>query len=368
MNIHEENRKLASVEEITAFVEAMDKGDLDALRSMITRNPNVLKWQTNWPTMLHRAAQCSTAEIVEYLLSLGSQVYETAFAQEYPDSTPFHYAAQRPTNGARWPETEKVLDLLIAKGANVNAGAGKTMTPLHDAVITINEKTVRYLLEHGADPEYENEEGRTPLALAVKWNRKAIEALLREKGAPMKGIPITGKLAKVGKSVRVDLRRDAKKIRDYITKRVREQIKQSPDAPVTRIDFGFDYSHSGYVALHFDTRPNAEPGDEWMQGIDEIELKMPQWNKAAEALGEKAVHFLLPDGSKRTVPVDDNQFNDEAYAALLGEMLKGLLLSARADGVFEKLPRAERCELGIEDFEGHYGWPHYEDRRKENLV
>jgi ankyrin repeat protein len=368
MNIREKNLELASVEEIEAFFNAMDNGDLDTFRSMISKNPNILKWQTNWPTMLHRAVQCSPAEIVEYLLSLGSKVYESSFAQEYPDSTPIHYAAQRRTNFAAWPETEKVLNLLIEKGANVNAGAGKTMTPLHVAVTAINEKTVRYLLEHGADPQYEDEEGRTPLAVAIKWKREAIEALLREKGAPMKGIPVAGKRAKESKSMRVDLSRDAKKIRDYISKRVREQIKQSPDAPVTRIDLSFDYSHSGYVALHFDTRPNAEPGDERMQDIDEIELKMPQWNKAAEALGEKPVHFLLPDDSKRTVPVDDDQFNDEAYAALLGEMLKGLLLSARADGVFEKLRKAKRCELGIEDFEGHYGWPLYEDRGNENLV
>jgi hypothetical protein len=52
----------------------------------------------------------------------------------------------------------------------------------------------------------------------------------------------------------------------------------------------------------------------------------------------------------------------------LGEMLKAVLLKACADGVFASLPRATNCELGVEHFDGGYGWPMYEARGQENLV
>jgi hypothetical protein len=45
-----------------------------------------------------------------------------------------------------------------------------------------------------------------------------------------------------------------------------------------------------------------------------------------------------------------------------------MLLEARTKGVFRDLPKAERCELGVEDpTTGEFGWPSYDDRGKENL-
>ena len=46
-----------------------------------------------------------------------------------------------------------------------------------------------------------------------------------------------------------------------------------------------------------------------------------------------------------------------------------MLLEAREKGVFNDLPRADRCELGVEDpTTGEFGWPRYEDRGKKNLA
>jgi hypothetical protein len=49
-------------------------------------------------------------------------------------------------------------------------------------------------------------------------------------------------------------------------------------------------------------------------------------------------------------------------------MVKGVVLKARANGVFAELPKAPGCELGIEHFGGAYGWPVYEKRGQENLA
>jgi hypothetical protein len=45
-----------------------------------------------------------------------------------------------------------------------------------------------------------------------------------------------------------------------------------------------------------------------------------------------------------------------------------VLLKARADGVFAGLPKTARCELGVEEQEGTYGWPAYEERGRDNLA
>jgi hypothetical protein len=53
---------------------------------------------------------------------------------------------------------------------------------------------------------------------------------------------------------------------------------------------------------------------------------------------------------------------------ILGDLLKSVLLRARSDGVFAHLPRSPQCELGVEEHDGNYGWPAYEERGKENLA
>jgi hypothetical protein len=172
-------------------------------------------------------------------------------------------------------------------------------------------------------------------------------------------------MSKDSGGVRIDLRRDAEKIGAYIKKRVRAQMKKSPKVPVSRIDLGFYYCEDAFVALCFDTRPNAEPDGEWAQNIKD-ELKMPQWSKAAEAPDETMLHIILPNGKERIISAGEKDF--EAVFALLGDLLKNRLLSARAEGVFEPLRKAGRCELGVEELEGNYGWPAYGDRGKKNLA
>jgi hypothetical protein len=49
-------------------------------------------------------------------------------------------------------------------------------------------------------------------------------------------------------------------------------------------------------------------------------------------------------------------------------MLKALLLEARDAGVFKNLPTAKQCHLGVEEHDGRYGWPMYEDRGKKGTT
>src|SRR5262245_50507284 len=70
------------------------------------------------------------------------------------------------------------------------------------------------------------------------------------------------------------------------------------------------------------------------------------------------------DGTRQELPVSSSG----QLATAVGEMLRGVLLKARGEGVFAGLPKASRCEPGVEEQDGDYGWPAYESRGADNLA
>jgi ankyrin repeat protein len=73
-----------------------------------------------------------------------------------------------------------IAEMLLAHGANANAQAGHHGgTVLHRAVIHGDAALARVLLEHRADPDRQDQSGKTPLHHAVSRNRQ-LAALLME--------------------------------------------------------------------------------------------------------------------------------------------------------------------------------------------
>jgi hypothetical protein len=170
--------------------------------------------------------------------------------------------------------------------------------------------------------------------------------------------------------MKLDLRKDFDDIYGYLLDRVKAFDPKKNPGPgtgktVALLDFGFQCDQDGWVALVFDTRPDAEPDGEWNSYIEETQLPRPHWQQALMALETGSVDVLMPDGAKRKL-TDETEFED--FVALFGDLLKSVLLKARADGVFKSLPIAKECHMGVEEQDGRYGWPNYEDRGKEDLV
>lgn len=168
---------------------------------------------------------------------------------------------------------------------------------------------------------------------------------------------------------RLDLRKDFDEIYAYVVKRVKSFDPETNDGPgdsgpVRFMEFGFSFEQSGWVVLVFDTRPDGQPDGEWNGYIEGNDMQRPKWLAACDTLYEKPLTIILPDGAEQSLAPESH----DDLAAMLGNLLKNILLKAKSNGVFAALPKAKRCEIGVEEHEGRYGWPMYEDRGKENLV
>jgi hypothetical protein len=168
---------------------------------------------------------------------------------------------------------------------------------------------------------------------------------------------------------RLDLRKDFTEVAAFIAARARAFDPAANPGPgkgrrVSRIDIGFGLFQSGWVCLVFDTRRNPEPDGEWNEYIEDTVLERPKWATACEAVEAGPLTLVLPGGARRDLAAGDTG----SLVAALGGTLRAVLLQARDDGVFATLPRTARCELGVEEQDGSYGWPAYEARRTDNLA
>jgi hypothetical protein len=168
-------------------------------------------------------------------------------------------------------------------------------------------------------------------------------------------------------TVQLDLRRDFADIYAYLADRVANFDPATNDGPgdpgpVKMIEVGYEYSQGGWVAVVFDTRSDAEPDGEWNSHIEGNVLERTHWQEAGEANCEGPITLIELDGTETILP------EGTELAEPLGELVKAVLLKARANGEFAALPKAAGCELGVEHHEGAYGWPVYEDRGRENLA
>ena len=89
-----------------------------------------------------------------------------------------------------------VIELLIAKGADVNAKDNNWNTPLYAAIYPESEAQyhlVEVLITNGADVNTRNNKGETPLQAMDNWNTK---------GRPLLMSLIVTRLTRIAKSPR----------------------------------------------------------------------------------------------------------------------------------------------------------------------
>src|SRR5208337_2012632 len=120
--------------------EAAENGDWAKVETLLKDNPALVSSRNNYGTTpLHLAVENGHKDVVELLLAKGADVN----AKDKSGVTPLHIAAQK---GHR-----DVAELLLATKADVNAKDNNGTTPLHAAAQLGYRDLAELLLSKGAD-------------------------------------------------------------------------------------------------------------------------------------------------------------------------------------------------------------------------
>eukprot|EP00026_Physarum_polycephalum_P000438 Phypoly_transcript_00439.p1 GENE.Phypoly_transcript_00439~~Phypoly_transcript_00439.p1 ORF type:complete len:768 (+),score=125.27 Phypoly_transcript_00439:182-2485(+) len=166
------------------LLDAAEQGDLNRVKALIEQHKDDLAYINACDKMgasaLHCAAMGPHLEVCEYLINEGASVTLT----NAENTTPLHYIVRKApkkekhhdennppaplslsdlVSGRRTPYI-RLLDLMLDKGAGIDAQSIRAETPLHQACTRTNEEAVRWLLANNAELHITNKMKETPLA------------------------------------------------------------------------------------------------------------------------------------------------------------------------------------------------------------
>lgn len=179
---------------------AAAQGDLAALQTALARDPGLVQARDRggWTAAAH-AAWSRQKAAYDYLVGRGAAttVHTEAALGPLPalkdrlaaapalagsrdpvqKATPLHWAVRTANRLA--------CELLLARGAPIDAADAAGSRPLHYAVAARDTQTAELLLRNGADPAAGDGEGRTGVHLAVEAGDFPMVALLLQAGCPI---------------------------------------------------------------------------------------------------------------------------------------------------------------------------------------
>ncbi|OQE16272.1 hypothetical protein PENFLA_c028G01282 [Penicillium flavigenum] len=166
----------------TALHYAARGGQESVTRLLLERGADVAALTTSRETALHYAVPSGNEAVVKLLLENGVDLEATS----YTGQTALFYAIGFENSGS-----ESILNLLLAKGANVTVSDPyRHLTPLHFAVEDGNEWAVRSLLANGANVMDRDFLGHTTLHIAAESGNDAVVRMLLEKGAEVSAVAV----------------------------------------------------------------------------------------------------------------------------------------------------------------------------------
>ena len=145
----------------------LDTAEAEAVLFLLKHGADVNSRDGDFQTPLHIAAACKEEplETIQLLLECGADID----SNDASGKTPLHLACTRAYDGR---ERGDVAQLLLERGASVNERDNDHATPLVVAVHQGNFEPTRILLEHGAEPNVKNNNGKTLLHLLLTNNPK----------------------------------------------------------------------------------------------------------------------------------------------------------------------------------------------------
>ena len=151
------------------LIDAVRRGDVEAVRSLVRQGVDVNGAQGDGLTPLHLAATSGGAEIAEILVYAGANLESRTRNGAH---TPLHIASRGGHSA--------VIEVLLGASADLAVRTANGSTPLHFAAVSGVPSAAEMLLDHGAEVDArEDAAGQTPLIYAASSNYlEAVKVLL----------------------------------------------------------------------------------------------------------------------------------------------------------------------------------------------
>lgn len=153
----------------TPLYLASSRGNIHAMRTLISNGANVNQTALSGHTPLHAAVYRSDPESCKVLLENGALINSFGNIDETPLFT------------ACWQGNFQVVQTLLEKGADVHLYATNCWSPLHAAAD--RPDICEILINEGANIDCQKNDGWTPMHLAVGWGYEDVVGFLLRKGA-----------------------------------------------------------------------------------------------------------------------------------------------------------------------------------------
>jgi len=151
--------------------EAAIKDDVDTIRSLIEAGEKVSVCDISDVTPLHFACRVGKTAAAEALLEKKADI-----------SARTSDAGRMPLHAAAEKGTSKIVEMLLAANAEVNALDGRDRTPLHWACASGRNEAALLLLNAKADVNGKSSGGYTPFAMAQDWSSTILADLIAKHG------------------------------------------------------------------------------------------------------------------------------------------------------------------------------------------
>lgn len=149
---------------------AARKGHVGVVKALLSKGASVDTKTKDQYTALHIAVKYCKPQVVQILLGYGANVQLKGGKAE---ETPLHIAA-------RIKDGDKVAEMLIKSGADVNAASDNGETAVHVAARFGNLKTLKLLINEKADTAKRSKNGESALHYAIRAGHYAeLEELVR---------------------------------------------------------------------------------------------------------------------------------------------------------------------------------------------
>ena len=149
--------------------KAIPRGDYDYISNVLNEKPALItRRNILGESILHAAVKSQIPSTVELLICKGADIN----ASDVNHVSPMHIAVDL--------DNMEIAEILIKNGANLNLRAYRDrFTPLHLAVLNNNFKFVEFLVLSGENIRVKDRKGRTAIELAKEKGYRTIEEYLK---------------------------------------------------------------------------------------------------------------------------------------------------------------------------------------------